>query len=410
MEIKSKYQYTYFIHTFLVNQNKYNKYVAKMLKDDRFKIKIFQRESDIELYTYFLPRMRNFLFKTFELNKLRVEKMEELPFETKCAILSEIPCITFEYNLERELQGKTVDEDSIFFQIQKLGVVCFNTGICFLYIKTNIEGSEKFEDVLNFNYKFRDITQEYNNLKKYDDIKLQADYFSDIKEIKDFITEITGPNFDAMKIDLDVERFYTYSYECIDQMAWSRSKEFDNIKEDFLKYIDIYPSSEMRELEENENVKIVSNNKFSKIGISKLGVTAFCSDVDINNYTTFPQIYEKQYLYTYILSLYLKVYLKKMDYDFKTGKNLEKTRKEFIEFTKNIWVQEITSEDFGSLLYHDMRAVLEVEDAFVKVKNKYDILYRELKIEKTEKISVFIAGILVVTLIFNILNWLLNLF
>ena len=166
----------------------------------------------------------------------------------------------------------------------------------------------------------------------------------------------------------------------------------------------------MRELEENENVKIVSNNKFSKIGISKLGVTAFCSDVDINNYTTFPQIYEKQYLYTYILSLYLKVYLKKMDYDFKTGKNLEKTRKEFIEFTKNIWVQEITSEDFGSLLYHDMRAVLEVEDAFVKVKNKYDILYRELKIEKTEKISVFIAGILVVTLIFNILNWLLNLF
>ena len=31
-----------------------------------------------------------------------------------------------------------------------------------------------------------------------------------------------------------------------------------------------------------------------------------------------------------------------------------------------------------------------------------------VKIEKTEKMSVFIAAILIVTLIFNILNWLMN--
>ena len=158
-------------------------------------------------------------------------------------------------------------------------------------------------------------------------------------------------------------------------------------------------------MEENEKSKILSYNKFSKIGVSKLGVNLFSSDVDINNYTILPQEYENQYLYTYILALYLKVYLKKLDYDFKIGKNIEKTRKDFIEFTKKIWIQEITSEDFGSLLYQNIRQSLELEEQYSKIKNKYDILYRELKIEKTERMSIFIAIVLVITLIFNILNW-----
>ena len=406
MELKTRYQYTYFVHTFLINQNRYNRYIAKLLKDTRFELKIFQKQKDIELYTYFLPGIRNLLFKTFEWNKAKLDKMNELPLETKCAILSEMPSLTFEYNLKKDLQGKTVDENSIFFKIQKVGIVCFNTGICFLYFKTNIEESDRFSDVLNFNYKFRDINQECINLKNYDNIRLQANYFEDIQQIKDFITDITGPNFDAMKINLDVERFYTYSYECIEQSAWNQNTNFESINNDFLRYIQILPNDKGMHVDENDIVKIISKDKFSKIGLSKLGVNLFSSDVDINNYTILPQEYENQYFYTYILALYLKVYLKKIDYDFKTGKNVDKVRKEFIEFTKKIWIQEITSEDFGSLLYHDMREVLELEESYNRIKNKYDILYRELKIEKTERMSVIIACILVVTLVFNILNWL----
>ena len=406
MELKTRYQYTYFIHTFLINQNRYNKYIAKLMKDNRFNLRIFRKENDLELYSYFLPRMRNFLFKTFEFNREKINKIEALPFETQCAILSEYPSLTFEYDLKKDLQGKTVDENSIFFKIQKVGIVCFNTGICFLYFKTNIEESEKFSDILNFNYKFRDINQECNNLKNYDNIRLQANYFEDIQQIKDFITDITGPNFDAMKINLNVERFYTYSYECIDQSAWNQNTDFESINNDFLRYIKILPNDKGMHIDENDSVKIISKDKFSKIGLSKLGVNLFSSDVDINNYTILPQEYENQYFYTYILALYLKVYLKKIDYDFKTGKNVEKARKEFIDFTKKLWIQEITSEDFGSLLYLDMREVLELEESYNKIKNKYDLLYRELKIEKTERMSIIIACILVVTLVFNILNWL----
>ena len=399
MELKTRYQYTYFIHTFLINNNRYEKYIARLLKDEKFNLRIFQKDKDLELYSYFLPRMRNYLFKTFDFNKERLEKLEKLPFDTKCAIISDMPCVTFEYNFKKDLQGKTIDENSIFFKIQKVSVVCFNTGICFLCIKTNIEESDKFADVLNFNYKFRDINQEYNNLKNYDNIKLQADYFADIQEIKNFITDITGPNFDAMKIDLNVERFYTFGYTCIDQSAWNVNTTFESIKSEFLKYIDILPNDKGMNIDENENTKIISNSKFSKIGVSKLGVNLFSSDVDINNYTILPQEYENQYFYTYILALYLKVYLKKLDYDFKIGKDIEKTRKEFVEFTKKVWVQEITSEDFGSLLYQSIRKVIELEEQYGKIKNKYDILYRELRIVKTEKIGMFIAISTVVMLI-----------
>ena len=407
MELKTRYQYTYFIHTYLINQNKYSKYLCKLLKDNRFKLKIFQRDKDLELYTYFLPRIRNFLFRTFDLNKTKLDKLEELPIETRAAVLADCPSVTFEYELKEDIQGKTIDENSIFFKIQKIGIVCFNTGICFLYLKTNVEDTKEFSDILNFNYKFRDINQEESILKNYENIKVQTDSFEDIKELKSLISEITGPNFDSLKLNLNVERFYTYSYVCIDQMNWNVNNDFENIKNEFLKYVNILPNDKGMNIEENESIKIISKEKYSKIGISKLGVNLFSSDTDINNYTVLPQEYENQYFYTYILALYIKVYLKKIDYEFKRGENLKEVRKAFVEFTKGLWIQEITSEDIGSLIYQDMKEVLEIENLYNYVKNKYDILYRELKIENTEKMSKMILGILITTLIFNILNFIL---
>lgn len=406
MELKSRYQYTYFIHTYIIEQGKYNKYISKLLKDKNFNLRIFRKVKDLELYTYFLPNIRNFLFKTFELNKAKIDKLEELPFETKVAVLADYPCLTFEYDLKKDMQGKTIDENSIFFKIQKIGVICFNTGICFLYFKTNIEESNNFADVLNFNYKFKDINQEYEVLKKYENIKVQADCFDNMKEIRDFISEITGPNFDSLKLNLDVERFYTFGYECIDQSNWSSEQDFENIKDEFLKYINIISNDKVIKLSENRNIRVISEESYSKIGISKMGVNLFSSDVDINNYTVLPHQYENQYFYTYILALYLKIYLKKINHEFVKNKNIKKARKDFIDFTKKIWIQEITSEDFGSLFYNNLINVLEIENLYNQVKSKYDILYRELKIDKTEKLSIFIATTLVITLILNILNWL----
>lgn len=42
------------------------------------------------------------------------------------------------------------------------------------------------------------------------------------------------------------------------------------------------------------------------------------------------------------------------------------------------------------------------------VKNKYNILYSELKIEKNEKLTGFIVLVLVATLVFNIVNFIMS--
>ena len=55
--------------------------------------------------------------------------------------------------------GQTVEGNRTrkwgIFNIPKIDIICFNTGICFVSIKTTIEQSEKFSDILNFNYKFK---------------------------------------------------------------------------------------------------------------------------------------------------------------------------------------------------------------------------------------------------------------
>ena len=410
MELKTRYQYTYFIHTFTVKENKYSRYILRLLKDPRFKLRVFKKDKDLEIYTHFLPKIKEFLFGTFELeDRTKQAKFDDLPIETRAAVLSKYPSVTFEYELEQDIQGKTVDENSIFFKIQKIGLVLFNTGIGFLYLKTNIEGSEDFSDVLNFNYKFRDINQECNNLKNYENIKVQANSFENIEAIQDFINNITGPNIEALKLNLDIERFYTYSYTCIKQEAWNVSTSFDNIKNDFLKYVNILSNDSNTNSIMCENSKVLGLSKYAKIGISKLGVNLLSSDCDINNYTVLPSEYENQYFYTYILSLYLKVYLKKLNYEFKEGKQIEITRKKFIDFTKRLWIQEITSDDMGSLYYSYMKDVLEIEKSYNDVKNKYNILYSELKIEKSEKMTGFVILVLIATLVFNIINFIITL-
>ncbi len=410
MELKTRYQYTYFIHTFTIKENKYSRYILRLLKDPRFKLRVFKKDKDLEIYTHFLPKIKEFLFGTFDLDdRSKQAKFDDLPIETRAAVLSRYPSVTFEYELEQDIQGKTVDENSIFFKIQKIGLVLFNTGIGFLYLKTNIEGSEDFSDVLNFNYKFRDINQECNNLKNYENIKVQANSFENIEAIQDFINNITGPNIEALKLNLDIERFYTYSYTCIKQEAWNVSTSFDNIKNDFLKYLNILSNDSNTNSVMCENSKVLGLSKYAKLGISKLGVNLLSSDCDINNYTVLPAEYENQYFYTYILSLYLKVYLKKLNYEFKEGKQIEITRKKFINFTKRLWIQEITSDDMGSLYYSYIKDVLEIEKSYNDVKNKYNILYSELKIEKSEKMSGFVILVLVATLVFNIINFILSL-
>lgn len=404
MELKTNYQYTYFIHPFVIKDGKYQKYILKMLKDKNCNLKIFQKEKDYRMYKYFLPKTREFLFSSFSFGNSKLKKLEELPIETRAAILSKYSCNIFEYTLKKDIQGKVDDSRGIFFAIQKIDIICFDTGICFLAIKTNLEENSNFVNILNFNYKFRDINQEVSNLDTYDNIRLQTGNFSEIETFKEFIKNITGSNIEALKLDIDTERFLTYSYACIDQSAWNSTSGFEGIKHNFIKYANILPADNSRDLEE-EKIETISKWKYAKLGLTKQGCTLFSSSADLNNYTILPDEYENQYMYTYIFNLYKKIYLKKLQIKFKNPKKVKHARKEFIEFTKNLWIQEITEDETGTILNHKLQEVFELERLYEETKSKYDILYKELNIEKNKTATIIITIVLVASLIFNVLNF-----
>ena len=85
-------------------------------------------------------------------------------------------------------------------------------------------------------------------------------------------------------------------------------------------------------------MKVISKWQYAKLGVTKQGVTLFASSCDMNNYTIFPHDFEEEYLYSYILAIYTKLYLKKINLEFRQGIKVNKTRKEFIDFTQSLWI------------------------------------------------------------------------
>lgn len=404
MELKTNYQYTYFIHPFVIKDGKYQKYLLKMLKDKNCTLKVFQKEKDLKLYKYFLPKVRDFLFSSFSYGNSKLKKLEELPIDTRAALLAKNPCNIFEYTLKKDIQGKIDKNNGIFFSIQKVEIICFSTGICFLVFKTNVEEYTDFSNVLNFNYKFRDINNKLSNLENYDNIRIQTDSFSDISTFQEFIYGITGTSAQSSRLNIDEERFLTYSYICINQDAWDSNNSFDKIKSQFIKYANILPADNSREYE-YEKIHTFSKWKYAKLGLTKVGMALFSSSSDMSNYTLLPEEYENQYFYTYIFNLYKKIYLKKIELEFKNAMKVKQIRKKFVEFTKNLWVQEITEDETGTLLNDKLQDVLELENLYAEVKCKYDILYKELNFEKDKKTTIIISIVLGISLLLNIVNF-----
>ena len=350
--------------------------------------------------------MRDFLFSSFSFTNAKYAKFKEMPIETQSAVLSKYPCTIFGYTIKNDIQGKAGEGKGIFFKIRKMEIICFQTGICFLCMKTNIEDNPTFSDVLNFNYKFRDIQQDNRTLNNYDKINIQTDSFASIDKLTDFIKQLTGSNVEAIKLDINTERFLTYSYVCIDQSAWNVDHPFENIENHFIKFARFLPADNSASLKE-QDILSLSKWKYTKMGITKYGVTLFSSSTDINNYTILPNEFEQQYLYTYIFELYKKIYLKKLSLEFKHLTKMKSVRKEFISFTKNVWIQEVTEDETGTMFDYKVKEMLGLEQLYREVKNEYDVLYKELNIEKNKHITIAISIILIASLIFNILNFVL---
>jgi len=404
MELKTKYQYTYFIYPYIIKEDKMKKYLLKLLRDKKINLRFFEKEKDFDIYNYFLPNIRDYLFKTFEFNSQKKRKFKEFSDKMQANILSQYPCNIFEYEMKDDIQGKIIDEDGIFFKIQKIEIICFQTGICFISMKTNIENTNLFSDLLNFNYKFKDINSELNTLKNYENIKIQTNKFQNMEELTKLIKRITGNNTDTKKFDIDTNKFLIYNYCCIEQEFWNNELDFNKIENEFIKYANILPSRYSSTID-RRGIVILSKSSYVKIGINSSETSLLSSSSDPNTYTKLPVFYENQYLYHYILALYKKIYLKKILKELTDKKEEKKARNKIIKFTKELWVREITDNSFGSILERTWKKELRINSMYDNMKKQYDMLYKQTNIEKMQKLNRGIIAALCVSLIVNIVNF-----
>lgn len=409
MGLKTKYQYTYFIHPYIVDKSKYDKYILRLLKDKRCKFKIFEKEKDMNIYNHFLPHFRNYIFPTFEFRGEKLREFNNLKPELKSKIVSKQSCACFTYDLAKNVKGKVDgNNEGIFFNVESIEIICFNTGICFFTMKTNLENVTDFYDVLNFNYKFKDINSKLNHLKNFDNIRIQTDTFKDVKGISELISEITGiykRKITGIEEELTNSRFYTFAYTCVEQENWNEKNKINDT--DFYRYATVLPSNYSSDLDKessNQNMIVLDKYKYYKVAITKLSSNLICSGVDTYNYTKLPFEYETEYFYTYIIALYQKMFLRKLNSDFKEYEKIAKMREEFIIFTKQFWEKEITLGDSGTRYYNALKSVLELDSLYDEIRSKYEVIYKELNIEKNNKYFTILIMLLIFSLTLNTAN------
>lgn len=408
MELMTKYQYTYFIYPYVIEEKKYKKYLQNLLCNKKCKIRFFDKQKDIHLYTYFLPSIRKYMFWSFGLTKEGLRDFEKLDTTVKSTLLSEHECNIFSYNLPENLQGKVETSNGIFFEISEIKIFCYKTGVCFLVFKTNIENSDKFSDVLNFNYKFREINSISYELKEYENIKIQSNKFKDVKDISKLINEITCHENISKKVNIGNEKFFVYSYSCVDQKDWNENTDEEEINNIFEKYRSVslansqITNDKFTLRNNNGQMQSMYKNQYIKYGFSSTSTVLLTSNTNTCNFTVVSQKYESEYFYTYILTLYKKILLNKLNYDF--GQKFKDAEKRFLEFTKKLWIQDVTNEEFGSKLELLWTQNLELEKSFDKLKNEYDVSYKKYNVEELNKNNRVTRIIIAVFFLINILT------
>ena len=266
---------------------------------------------------------------------------------------------------------------------------------------------------MDFNYKFKDINFEFSSLKNFEKIRIQTDTFKDVTDISELISQITGvykSKITENMQELNNSRFYTFSYACLEADCWNDKNDIDGILTDFFRFTNVLPSyysSDYNKENVSQNLSIIDKYKYYRIAMTKQSSNLLCSGIDTYNFTKLPFEYENEYFYTYIIILYQKIFLGKLNSEFRDYKKITKMRNEFIKFTKILWEKEITLNDTGTKYYEKLKEVLELEELYNEIKNKYEIIYKDLNIEKNNAYYTILIVLLVFSLTLNFVNILL---
>lgn len=418
MGLNAKYQYTHFIYPFVVEDKNYINFINSLItKNKQWRMYVSEQKNDEELYNFYLPYMRRFLFPTIFWSSEYKKSFKAMSNLRKSSIVSKLSCVTFEYNLSNIKTGSVEAKHfgEIDFDISKISLICFEPGICFLDIKTELEYDDElidFNKILDFNHHFRNLTP--RAIAKIDNkTVIKARNIDKIESIVKFIKSVTFgyETNDLEKIYYD--KMFTYSYVCVD--SWNKVEDFKNIENDFYK-LQYVMDSKSTAIFDNEFSKLKENSysrwQYSKFGFSKESGVVLVSDKEKYDITRMPYMYEKTYLYMLLLAFYQRISLINFSQDLlKEDKTMVKNLKSrFTRFTNISWFSQITNSEHGMDVWRKWQQAFELPSLFEEVKKEYMQYYDFVVANGQERINQILMIMYVVNITLSGLNMLIQYF
>ena len=409
-EEKFKYQYTYHILPYIY-EGRYDEYLTRLLKDTNIIEYRYDKIKNLEIFSYFKKDILESMFYEFP-----YKETEKISIQKKVNKLLKYESVTFEYDIidkeknkismndivrvagNEEYYNNEKNRGNIKFDIEDLKIIVFKSGIAFIILKTVLINTRYISDVMDFNYRFKSILSKRDIIKKLDNIEicLFGDEVNGFEKLKQIILNYVGKNKNNKLLENN-EEFYTFSYLCMDNIYINEESNKNILKNIYLKYSRILQSSYDTEGLDEETIvsKNMTEIKDTNIGITKISSMLLCSGIDPFNFTVLPRDYETKMLYTYIITLYQKLFLVMINKELTSENNKKQKlgRIKFNDFISKMWYNEITLSEKGSIYYEYLKKILEINKTFDETQLKYKLIFRY---NKTNKSNIFykIMGII----------------
>ena len=402
-EEKFKYQYTYHILPYIY-EGRYDEYLTRLLKDTNIIEYRYDKIKNLEIFSYFKKDILESMFYEFP-----YKETEKISIQKKVNKLLKYESVTFEYDIidkeknkismndivrvagNEEYYNNEKNRGNIKFDIEDFKIIVFKSGIAFIILKTVLINTRYISDVMDFNYRFKSILSKRDIIKKLDNIEicLLGDEVNGFEKLKQIILNYVGKNKNN-KILENNEEFYTFSYLCMDNIYINEENNKNILKNIYLKYSRILQSSYDTEGLDEETIvsKNMTEIKDTNIGITKISSMLLCSGIDPFNFTVLPRDYETKMLYTYIITLYQKLFLVMINKELTSENNKKQKlgRIKFNDFISKMWYNEITLSERGSIYYEYLKKILEINKTFDETQLKYKLIFRY---NKTNKSNIF---------------------
>lgn len=402
-EEKFKYQYTYHILPYIY-EGRYDEYLTRLLKDTNIIEYRYDKIKNLEIFSYFKKDILESMFYEFP-----YKETEKISIQKKVNKLLKYESVTFEYDIidkeknkismndivrvagNEEYYNKEKNRGNIKFDIEDFKIIVFKSGIAFIILKTVLINTRYISDVMDFNYRFKSILSKRDIIKKLDNIEicLLGDEVNGFEKLKQIILNYVGKNKNNKLLENN-EEFYTFSYLCMDNIYINEENNKNILKNIYLKYSRILQSSYDTEGLDEETIvsKNMTEIKDTNIGITKISSMLLCSGIDPFNFTVLPRDYETKMLYTYIITLYQKLFLVMINKELTSENNKKQKlgRIKFNDFISKMWYNEITLSEKGSIYYEYLKKILEINKTFDETQLKYKLIFRY---NKTSKSNIF---------------------